>query len=136
MKGQMFFVPVGLFPMLRRIFFHKILNSIPEFGSFQQEELNDEEADLSLAAFLCPQHLLTVHFNFVMFHSKYRYNKIRGPFLINFCFLRKLKTKALTKHNTNRSMVTILYFQIMSFKASTHLLTCCSPLEFVNSKTK
>jgi hypothetical protein len=41
--------------VLRGIFFHKFLHPVSELSCFQQQQLDNEEADLSLASFLGPQ---------------------------------------------------------------------------------
>lgn len=116
---QVLLVPIWLLPVLRGVFFHKSLHAIPEFTCFEQQQLDYVEAHLRLVAVLMPQCLLK-----------------RKLFLIKFLIIFTDNWVKLTKHSTNLSIVTILYFQIMSLTVSTHLLTCCPPTLFANSNTK
>lgn len=47
LKFQMFFMPIGLIPMIRRVVFNEILYSSAKLGRLQQDQLYDERTYLS-----------------------------------------------------------------------------------------
>ena len=57
MVVHMLGVPVRLRPVLRRVLFHKVADSRPELIGLQNQELDDEEPNLGLVAFVAPQRL-------------------------------------------------------------------------------
>ncbi len=57
MVGHVFGVPVTLQPVLGGILLHEITDAVAEVVGFEEEELDDEVADLSLVALVTPHRL-------------------------------------------------------------------------------